>query len=119
MGNEGRSGGPQGSKSTRSSEEPCPFVKFGAGCDGRCQACASAIWVSTATSCPAQGRDRRDGRDGRDGSAVGGWGVGVDGGTVEGVMDSSGAAVAATGCLLYTSDAADDLLCVDLGGRRI
>src|SRR5680860_1884434 len=23
------------------------------------------------------------------------------------------------GCLLYTSDAADDLLCVDLGGRRI
>ena len=25
----------------------------------------------------------------------------------------------AQGCLLYTSDAADDLLCVDLGGRRI
>ena len=25
----------------------------------------------------------------------------------------------ATVCLLYTSDAADDLLCVDLGGRRI
>ena len=25
----------------------------------------------------------------------------------------------AIGCLLYTSDAADDLLCVDLGGRRI
>src|SRR5665213_3808810 len=25
----------------------------------------------------------------------------------------------AVGCLLYTSDAADDLLCVDLGGRRI
>src|SRR5428012_7407 len=24
----------------------------------------------------------------------------------------------ATACLLYTSDAADDLLCVDLGGRR-
>ena len=24
-----------------------------------------------------------------------------------------------SGCLLYTSDAADDLLCVDLGGRRI
>ena len=23
------------------------------------------------------------------------------------------------GCLLYTSDAADDLLCVDFGGRRI
>src|SRR5680860_1696153 len=27
--------------------------------------------------------------------------------------------VIATACLLYTSDAADDLLCVDLGGRRI
>src|SRR5450756_3077234 len=25
----------------------------------------------------------------------------------------------ASACLLYTSDAADDLLCVDLGGRRI
>src|SRR5450756_253022 len=25
----------------------------------------------------------------------------------------------AKACLLYTSDAADDLLCVDLGGRRI
>ena len=25
----------------------------------------------------------------------------------------------AKGCLLYTSDAADDLLCVDIGGRRI
>ena len=23
------------------------------------------------------------------------------------------------GCLLYTSDAADDMQCVDLGGRRI
>src|SRR5450756_17367 len=27
--------------------------------------------------------------------------------------------VETNGCLLYTSDAADDLLCVDLGGRRI
>src|SRR5450756_1965766 len=27
--------------------------------------------------------------------------------------------IEAYGCLLYTSDAADDLLCVDLGGRRI
>src|SRR5450756_3102484 len=26
---------------------------------------------------------------------------------------------ASSACLLYTSDAADDLLCVDLGGRRI
>src|SRR5680860_1905457 len=29
------------------------------------------------------------------------------------------AALAHDICLLYTSDAADDLLCVDLGGRRI
>src|SRR5680860_267787 len=29
------------------------------------------------------------------------------------------AATAVAPCLLYTSDAADDLLCVDLGGRRI
>src|SRR5680860_1665277 len=29
------------------------------------------------------------------------------------------AAADARACLLYTSDAADDLLCVDLGGRRI
>ena len=26
---------------------------------------------------------------------------------------------ACKGCLLYTSDAADDMQCVDLGGRRI
>ena len=31
----------------------------------------------------------------------------------EGLLDVGDA------CLLYTSDAADDLLCVDLGGRRI
>src|SRR5450756_3115913 len=42
-------------------------------------------------------------------------------------MKPCGPVPAATGCslifcgtcLLYTSDAADDLLCVDLGGRRI
>src|SRR5450756_2236045 len=28
-------------------------------------------------------------------------------------------AIRINACLLYTSDAADDLLCVDLGGRRI
>ena len=28
-------------------------------------------------------------------------------------------ALGARGCLLYTSDAADDHACVDLGGRRI
>src|SRR5450756_763901 len=43
----------------------------------------------------------------------------------EGVRVLAGAQSAAVpfagcgGCLLYTSDAADDLLCVDLGGRRI
>src|SRR5450756_964210 len=31
----------------------------------------------------------------------------------------SGPAHVYSTCLLYTSDAADDLLCVDLGGRRI
>ena len=30
-----------------------------------------------------------------------------------------GEGIDAVFCLLYTSDAADDLLCVDLGGRRI
>src|SRR5450756_963988 len=33
--------------------------------------------------------------------------------------DGAGAVVLCSACLLYTSDAADDLLCVDLGGRRI
>ena len=32
---------------------------------------------------------------------------------------ASSVETAGTTCLLYTSDAADDLLCVDLGGRRI
>src|SRR5450756_1080845 len=38
------------------------------------------------------------------------------------IADATDAAAAVEGykdCLLYTSDAADDLLCVDLGGRRI
>ena len=30
-----------------------------------------------------------------------------------------GESILSINCLLYTSDAADDLLCVDLGGRRI
>ena len=33
--------------------------------------------------------------------------------------DEHGGVLLPRGCLLYTSDAADDLLCVDLGGRRI
>src|SRR5450756_140254 len=39
---------------------------------------------------------------------------------VEEVLDSDdfGSAGFSGSCLLYTSDAADDLLCVDLGGRR-
>src|SRR5450756_3253141 len=36
-----------------------------------------------------------------------------------GVVATNGGGALRTGCLLYTSDAADDLLCVDLGGRRI
>ena len=36
------------------------------------------------------------------------------------IYGKSGAIIiTANTCLLYTSDAADDLLCVDLGGRRI
>src|SRR5665213_1248587 len=35
------------------------------------------------------------------------------------VIDSRTDTVVEQFCLLYTSDAADDLLCVDLGGRRI
>src|SRR5450756_2906572 len=48
----------------------------------------------------AAGRGRRTeaGGFGDDGWGAGGWDI---------------------VCLLYTSDAADDLLCVDLGGRRI
>src|SRR5450756_2975442 len=34
-------------------------------------------------------------------------------------VEVTGIADVVEGCLLYTSDAADDLLCVDLGGRRI
>src|SRR5450756_1063441 len=36
-----------------------------------------------------------------------------------GLTDLLGGAAKVRACLLYTSDAADDLLCVDLGGRRI
>eukprot|EP00657_Telonema_sp_P-1_P001365 TRINITY_DN13296_c0_g1_i1.p1 TRINITY_DN13296_c0_g1~~TRINITY_DN13296_c0_g1_i1.p1 ORF type:complete len:134 (-),score=54.33 TRINITY_DN13296_c0_g1_i1:32-433(-) len=35
------------------------------------------------------------------------------------VQEAEGAGSGVEACLLYTSDAADDLLCVDLGGRRI
>src|SRR5680860_388778 len=36
-----------------------------------------------------------------------------------GIRQTPGATEDGAACLLYTSDAADDLLCVDLGGRRI
>ena len=39
--------------------------------------------------------------------------------TAGGIHIAGGDAAEEGGCLLYTSDAADDLLCVDLGGRRI
>ena len=35
------------------------------------------------------------------------------------LLEAHGAEVVEDVCLLYTSDAADDLRCVDLGGRRI
>src|SRR5450756_2806096 len=38
---------------------------------------------------------------------------------VRGALHGLAVALQAVPCLLYTSDAADDLLCVDLGGRRI
>ena len=51
----------------------------------------------------------------------------VGAGKAEGAMDAGNMLKPALargelhciGCLLYTSDAADELLCVDLGGRRI
>ena len=43
----------------------------------------------------------------------------VDISVVSAMLDSGGSAGRLRRCLLYTSDAADDLLCVDLGGRRI
>ena len=36
-----------------------------------------------------------------------------------GRLRAGGRPAAAVGCLLYTSDADDDLPCVDLGGRRV
>ena len=41
------------------------------------------------------------------------------GGACKGYACSSVLTHQGSTCLLYTSDAADDLLCVDLGGRRI
>ena len=41
------------------------------------------------------------------------------GGDGAGLWQWEGAEGGCASCLLYTSDAADDLLCVDLGGRRI
>ena len=38
---------------------------------------------------------------------------------IEGETVHIGGTFRSNSCLLYTSDAADDLLCVDLGGRRI
>ena len=42
-----------------------------------------------------------------------------DRGAVRGADVCGGSSAGRGACLLYTSDAADDLLCVDLGGRRI
>ena len=50
------------------------------------------------------------------GAEGGGYGRGGPHLAVDPVLDVRDTRVAP--CLLYTSDAADDLLCVDLGGRR-
>src|SRR5450756_3254861 len=50
------------------------------------------------------------GPDGTPVKTLGSFPDGQDGANVQAVIKT---------CLLYTSDAADDLLCVDLGGRRI
>ena len=60
-------------------------------------------------------------------ACVGGVTLGGGGATFAGSVNFKGGISADVGatfggnivCLLYTSDAADDLLCVDLGGRRI
>src|SRR5450756_3167291 len=46
-------------------------------------------------------------------------GFSAGGGEVARYIGRHGTKRVAKACLLYTSDAADDLLCVDLGGRRI
>ena len=43
----------------------------------------------------------------------------LSGGTDSSTVAGMAALASGKTCLLYTSDAADDLLCVDLGGRRI
>ena len=48
------------------------------------------------------------------------YAAGMAGGEqIPGYLEAEGIPPTSTTCLLYTSDAADDLLCVDLGGRRI
>ena len=48
-----------------------------------------------------------------------GWCPSCSLGLASGLLPGQGAQCRRATCLLYTSDAADDLLCVDLGGRRI
>src|SRR5450756_2840490 len=52
-------------------------------------------------------------------SSVISTGFGVFGASLRRVAARDVCAAQISNCLLYTSDAADDLLCVDLGGRRI
>ena len=49
------------------------------------------------------------------------YAIDAAGGALEALRElpTVGAVASLSDCLLYTSDAADDLLCVDLGGRRI
>ena len=59
-------------------------------------------------------------RDSRVGVRATGSGYHVGGGQlIHAVFEIGNRLEMDNACLLYTSDAADDLLCVDLGGRRI
>src|SRR5450756_2959605 len=77
-----------------------------------CWARSSSGW------CPLEGRHNRREGQGRGTPPVAGRGAQCV--MHEPWVDSRRLRVEwSSACLLYTSDAADDLLCVDLGGRRI
>src|SRR5680860_1905827 len=91
---------------------PRPLVSSVGGGDGEVE---EPCWFGQLECFPDGLLARRGGRALGDLSVGGGEGDQVQ--PVELVGDV--APGVAGGCLLYTSDAADDLLCVDLGGRRI
>src|SRR5450756_914480 len=88
-------------------------------------AAPAATTVCSKDSSSSSSRDRRSAPDGVGGlisdnfAARDSWSGStgsISTGVASGVAATSDVSCA---CLLYTSDAADDLLCVDLGGRRI